>query len=247
MTDGTLQVRPVAAVTPRRIALVTGANRGIGLEVCRQLSSRDFTVVMTGRNREKGEAAFAALKSEGLDVAFHRLDVTEEESIRRTAAYVDRDFGRLDVLVNNAGISLDVGIPTLELDALTIRETMETNLIGALRMCQAFVPLMQRGSHGRIVNISSGKGCFHKMAGGNSAYRLSKAALNALTVILAKELEGSGILVNAVRPGWVRTHLGGIHAPRSVEEGADTAVWLAMLPDGGPHGMLFRDRQPSEW
>jgi NAD(P)-dependent dehydrogenase (short-subunit alcohol dehydrogenase family) len=230
----------------RRVALVTGANRGIGLEICRQLAGRDILVILTSRDESKGEAAYQELVREGLDASYHQLDVTDPASIQRLAGDVHQDYGRLDILINNAGIHLD-GRSVLKADLDTVRATMETNVYGPWQLAQMLVPLMVRQGYGRIVNLSSGMGQLGDMGRGSSAYRLSKTALNALTCTLAAELHGTGILVNSMCPGWVQTDMGGSSAPRSVEQGADTAVWLATLPEGGPSGGFFRDREPIPW
>lgn len=235
-----------------KTAVVTGANRGLGLETCRQLAGLGLTVILTSRDARKGEAAVAALRKTGTEVRFHPLDVTDPQSIRRLADYVEAEFGRLDVLVNNAGVFLDpvdapepdaASVFRAELD--TIRRSMETNVYGPLLLCQALVPLMQ--GHGRIVNVSSGMGQLTDMNGCCPGYRFSKVALNALTRILADELQHTRIKVNSLCPGWVRTDMGGPNADRPVEEGADTIVWLATLPDDGPSGGFFRDRKPIPW
>ena len=226
------------------VALVSGANRGIGREVVRQLAVRGVTTILGSRDEEKGRTA-----AEGIDgeVVVRRLDVTDEKGIQNLAHEVEEEFGRLDVLVNNAGVSMDSGRRGVNADLDVVRETLELNLFGAWRLCEAFVPLMQRNNYGRIVNVSSGMGALNEMRGGSPAYRVSKTALNALTRILASELRGSGILVNSVCPGWVRTDMGGSGASRSVEEGADTLVWAATLADNGPTGGFFRDRRPIPW
>jgi NAD(P)-dependent dehydrogenase (short-subunit alcohol dehydrogenase family) len=149
--------------------------------------------------------------------------------------------------VNNAGISIDRGQYGVGADLDVVRETLEMNLFGAWRLCEAFVPLMQRNRYGRIVNISSGMGALNDMGGGSPAYRVSKTSLNALTRVLASELRGTGILVNSVCPGWVQTDMGGLGASRTVEEGADTPVWAATLPNNGPNGCFFRDRRQIPW
>ncbi len=227
-----------------RVALVSGANRGIGREVVRQLAVRGVTTILGSRDEEKGRTA-----AEGIDgeVVVRRLDVTDEKGIQNLAHEVEEEFGRLDVLVNNAGVSMDSGRRGVNADLDVVRETLELNLFGAWRLCQVFVPLMQRNNYGRIVNVSSGMGALNEMGGGSPAYRVSKTALNALTRLLASELRGSGILVNSVCPGWVRTDMGGSGAARSVEEGADTLVWAATLADNGPTGGFFRDRRPIPW
>jgi len=227
-----------------RVALVSGANRGIGREVVRQLAVRGVTTILGSRDEEKGRTA-----AEGIDgeVVVRRLDVTDEKGIQNLAHEVEEEFGRLDVLVNNAGVLMDSGRRGVNADLDVVRETLGLNLFGAWRLCEAFVPLMQRNNYGRIVNVSSGMGALNEMRGGSPAYRVSKTALNALTRILASELWGSGILVNSVCPGWVRTDMGGSGASRSVEEGADTLVWAATLADNGPAGGFFRDRRPIPW
>jgi len=232
-----------------RVAVVTGANRGIGFEICRQLARRGgMRVVLTARNEAKGGAAAQKLRSDGLDVDSHVLDVADEASIRALAGWLEATCKRCDVLVNNAGIMADPrGSRVLDSRLQTWRETLETNLIGPLILIQALVPLMKKHRYGRIVNLSSGQGQLADMGPGTPAYRVSKTALNALTRTLAAELTGSGILVNSMCPGWVKTDMGGAGAPRTVEQGADTAVWLATLPDGGPSGGFFRDRKPIPW
>jgi NAD(P)-dependent dehydrogenase (short-subunit alcohol dehydrogenase family) len=240
---------PLSAETspPRRVALVTGANRGIGLEICRQLGQAGYAVVVTARDAKKGALAQKKLCAEGVEAHFHPLDVAAPDGARQTADFVVRELGRLDALVNNAGIAVDPKelLETVDLDIL--RRTFETNFVGALRCCQAFLPMMREQGYGRIVNVSSGRGSFSKLAAGGPCYRISKTALNALTVILADEVKETNILVNAMTPGWVRTRLGGMKAPRSTAEGAESAVWLAMLPDDGPRGRFFKDREEFPW
>jgi NAD(P)-dependent dehydrogenase (short-subunit alcohol dehydrogenase family) len=231
-----------------RIALVTGGNRGIGFEICRQLAGAGLGVVLGARDPEKGRAAAAALAGAGRAVAFQRLDVTSARSIRAAVAAVARRHGRIDVLVNNAGVLLDArGSRFLDSRLDTYRATLEVNLYGPLLLAQAVLPLMLERRYGRIVNLSSGLGQLATMGTGTPAYRVSKTALNALTRILAAECEGSGVLVNAMCPGWVRTDMGGPNAARSVARGADTALWLATLPEDGPSGGFFRDRRPIPW
>jgi NAD(P)-dependent dehydrogenase (short-subunit alcohol dehydrogenase family) len=227
-----------------RVALVSGGNRGIGLEICRQLADRDIAVILGSRDEVSGKEAAENLSGK---VVVHQLDVAEENSVDRLASFVEEDFGRLDILVNNAGISNDYGQRGANADLKRVREALEANLFGAWRLCKMAIPLMQRGGYGRIVNVSSGMGALEDMGGGSPGYRISKTALNALTRILASELRGSGILVNSVCPGWVRTDMGGSRAPRPVGEGADTLVWAATLPNNGPTGGFFRDRRPIPW
>jgi NAD(P)-dependent dehydrogenase (short-subunit alcohol dehydrogenase family) len=234
-------------VDERRVALVTGANRGIGLEICRQLGGQGLRVLLTSRREDKGRAACAELRAAGAEVSFHPLEVTSAESVAALREHVEREFGRLDALVNNAAVSLERGQHAVDVDMETVHQTLETNLIGPWRLCQTFLPLMRRAGYGRIVNVSSGVGSFSRLAAGYPSYRISKVGLNALTRILADELKETNILVNSVTPGWVRTHMGGAQAPRSVEEGAEAAVWLATLPDGGPTGKFFKDREEFPW
>lgn len=234
-------------VETSRIALVTGASRGIGLQVCRRLGARGIRTLLTARSEDKGRAAAEALAAEGLPIAFVRLDVTDEESVRRVVEHVTRELGRLDVLVNNAAIALDRKQPGLEIGMDAVRSTIDTNVYGPLRLTQAFVPLMRRHGYGRIVNVSSGLASSSRMAAGKLAYRMSKAALNVMTRVLADELAATNILVNAVTPGWARTHLGGIRAERSADEGAEGILWLATLPDDGPRGKFFKDRTEFPW
>ena len=230
----------------RRVALVSGSNRGLGREIARQLAELGHHVVVTGRDDDGASAAAAALADGGrLSVQAEQLDLTDEESVKRLADRLRTDPGRLDVLVNNGGVEGEwtSTVATASLD--DAHRTMETNLFGAWRLTQALLPLLRESRSARIVNVSSGSGQLSDMNGGQPAYRLSKAALNALTRVLSQEERG--ILVNAMCPGWVRTDMGGADAPRSVAEGADTAVWLATLSDDGPTGGFFRDREPIPW
>jgi NAD(P)-dependent dehydrogenase (short-subunit alcohol dehydrogenase family) len=235
----------------QQVALVTGSNRGIGLEIAKQLAMKKIQVILTSRNSASGEAAAKKLARNGAKVMSMELDVTNQISVDSLLDGVEKTFGRLDILVNNAGILIDKdNVPASNADLETVKTTLETNLIGAWRMCKAFIPLMKRNSYGRIVNVSSGAGEFEYMATSGGywpAYSVSKTGLNALTVMLASELKRTNILVNAVCPGWVRTDMGGSNAPRSVEEGAATPVWLATLPDGGPTGHNFLDKEQINW
>jgi NAD(P)-dependent dehydrogenase (short-subunit alcohol dehydrogenase family) len=228
-----------------RVALVSGGNRGIGHEVVRQLAALGYTVVLGSRDLARGEEAAREI---GGGVVAKQLDVTDEESIERAIASIAGELGRLDVLVNNAGIAgggWSTSATDVDLDE--VRDTLETNLYGAWRLTQAALPLMRRNGYGRIVNLSSGMGQLSDMGGHAPAYRVSKTGLNVLTRLLTAELGDENILVNSCCPGWVRTDMGGPHATRSVEEGADTPVWLATLPDDGPRGGFFRSREPIPW
>ena len=227
-----------------RVALVSGANRGIGLEICRQLAERGLTVILGSRDEEKGRRAAEDLSG---NVVAHQLDVTDWGSVGRLASSVREDFRHIDVLVNNAGISNDDGQSGAEADLGRVQEALEANLLGAWRLCEVAIPHMKREGYGRIVNVSTGLAALEDMGGGSPGYRVSKTGLNALTRILASELRGSGVLVNAVNPGWVQTDMGGVGATRSVQEGADGVVWAATLPNNGPTGGFFRDRRHVAW
>lgn len=230
-----------------RISVVTGGNRGIGLEICRQLAALGIKVILTARSSPAGEAAAAGLLAQGFDISFHQLDVTERDSIAQLTQELGREGGRIDILVNNAGIYLDRDISPLEVELAMLRSTMETNVYGPLRLSQSLIPIMRRNRYGRIVNISSQMASLTEMSSRALAYRTSKTALNVVTRILANEVRSDNILVNSVDPGWVRSDMGGQAASRSLAEGADTATWLATLPDDGPTGGYFRDRRPRPW
>lgn len=234
------------------VAVVTGANRGLGLETCRQLAKRGYTVILTCRDSDKGKAAVEHLRQEGLQANYHVLDVTNAASIAQLEHDIERDYGRLDVLVNNAGVFLDsIGSDdpaqdsVFDADLDAIRDSMETNVYGPLRLCQALIPLMH--GRGRVVNLSSGMGQLSDMNGCCPGYRLSKTSLNALTRIFADELKSTQIKINSVCPGWVRTDMGGPGATLSVEQGVETIVWLATLPDDGPSGGFFRNKLSIPW
>ena len=230
----------------KKIALVTGANRGIGFETCRQLSQLGLTVLLTSRDTKKGESATKQLTDKGLDVVFCQLDVSDKGSIRRVFGRTEQQFGHLDVLVNNAAILYDTFQSAIGADLEVVGKALATNLYGPWLLCQAFIPLMKKSGYGRIVNVSSGAGSLHYMEGGTPAYGISKVALNALTRKLASELKGTNMLVNSVDPGWVATDMGG-RGGRPVEEGAKGIVWAATLPDSGPSGGFFYDGKPEPW
>jgi len=228
------------------VAVVTGANRGIGLEVVRQLARSVMRVVLGSRDLEKGEAATRLLSLEEGTVVPRQLDVTDQLSIDRLLRDVTADFGQLDVLVNNAGILYDTWEQGITADLNVVHTALETNMFGAWRMCQTFLPLLRKSHAGRIVNVSSESGSLTNMGGGTPAYSVSKAALNALTRVLAAELSETGILVNAICPGWVATDMGGTGG-RPVSEGAASIVWAAMLLANGPTGGYFRDGKRLPW
>ena len=235
-----------------RTALVTGGNRGLGLETSRQLARVGYRVLLASRDRGKAEAAARILRSEKLDVLPFELDVTSDASCSRL-----REAGPVDALVNNAGVMLESDENPLAAGLLSrsamdvapdlLRETLETNTLGAYRVIQAVAPGMRERGYGRIVNVSSGLGQLNDMGGGYPAYRVSKTALNALTRIFAAELRGTGVLVNSVCPGWVKTDMGGAQAKLEPEEGVKTIVWAAALPDDGPTGGFFRALKPIPW
>ena len=231
-----------------KIALVTGGNRGIGLEICRQLAKQSITVLMGSRELAKGQAAISQLQRQGVtNIHAYQLTVDDEDSIQQLYKKIERDFGRLDILVNNAGLYPDSANSLLAIELNVMRQAMDVNAYAPLRLIQVLLPLMKKYGWGRIVNVSSSMGDLDSLGNGYPAYRFSKMTLNLFTRVLARELNGTGIKINVMRPGWVRTDMGGASAPRSVEEGADTAVWLATLPDDGPHGGYFYDRQPVDW
>lgn len=226
------------------IALVTGANKGIGYEVVRQLGKKGFTVLLGARDQQKGEMAVAKLKLEGVEAIFVLLDVTQDDSVRQAKEWVEVKYGKLDVLVNNAGIVSRKGLSEEEIGEM--KRVMETNFYGPMRMNSVFLPLLKKAGNARIINVSSGMGALDDLSGGYAAYRLSKAGLNAQTILLANELAGTGIKVFAMCPGWVKTDMGGISAPRSVEKGAETIVWLAESKES-ISGSFYRDKKQISW
>lgn len=230
-----------------RVALVTGANRGIGLETCRQLLARGVRIVMAGRDEHALQAArqkLAASEDNAITVA---MDITDVASIESARDRIADQVGAVDIVVNNAAILLHENDSVLKIPADAFEQTFATNVFGAIEVCRAFVPAMVKRRYGRVVNVSSGAGQLARMSTYAPAYSMSKAALNAFTRILAATHENAGVLVNSADPGWVRTDMGGPSAPRSVEQGADTIVWLATLPADGPTGGFFHDRKPIPW
>jgi NAD(P)-dependent dehydrogenase (short-subunit alcohol dehydrogenase family) len=241
--------------TQAPIVLVTGSSHGIGLEVCRQLAQRGMSVILTARDLTKAEAAAQQLAKEGLSLRSHALDVTQDESVHTLATILEQEFGRLDVLVNNAAAYVDWSEMPTTADLEASHAVLETNVYGAWRTIQRFLPLIRKSQHGRIVNVSSGAGSHGDQQfglttnhGSAASYGISKAALNALTSKFAAELEGSGILVNAVCPGLTAT-APGMEAMGAgpVEKGASSVVWAVTLPDNGPTGGFFRYGEPLPW
>jgi NAD(P)-dependent dehydrogenase (short-subunit alcohol dehydrogenase family) len=224
-----------------KTALVTGANRGIGFELCRQLAQRGFRVVGTARTQASADSAREALNLSGCEVLFVVLDTSDASSIKKAFLELDKAGISVDILINNAGVFLDNGKTVVDTDVSVFEETLQVNTLGPLMMARAVLPGMMRRRWGRIVNVSSGMGQFESLDGWAAAYRLSKTALNALTIMLADAGSAYGIQVNAVCPGWVQTAMGGASAPRTVEKGAETILWLALQGDDGPNGKMFRD------
>lgn len=235
----------------QKTAVVTGGNKGIGLETCRQLAKQGYVVFLGARDPHKGEAAAKSLAKEGLDVRPLPLDVDSDESVIQAAALVKKFTDKVHALVNCAGVFPDKrgpeSSPFEPANFPIIRAAIETNTIGALRTLHAFLPLLEKSSEGCIVNVSSGMGQLSDMNGGSVGYRLSKVSLNAITRIAHAEVGAKGILVNSVCPGWVKTDMGGPGAEREVSEGASGVVWAATLPKGGPSGGFFRDGKPIPW
>ena len=228
-------------------ALITGGNRGIGLEVARQMARKDYEVVLSARDPQKGQHAADKLKAEGLNVRFLPLDLANDRSIHALATTLNEEEKGLDVLINNAGIHYDSFQQARNPDFRIVDEAMRINFIGPWKLAVALLPLMEKVDNPRIVNVSSGAGALTDMGEGTPAYSASKAALNVLTIKLSAELTASGFKVNAVCPGWVRTDMGGPSAPRSVEEGAASVVWAADLDKHGPSGGFYRDGKPIDW
>ncbi len=227
------------------IALVTGANKGIGLEVVRQLAAKQWRVFLSGRSFDSVEQAAVSLSAPSVIPVV--LDVADHESIDRAVKAIAQIVDHLDVLVNNAGILDDQDDSVLNLPADRIRRMFETNTIGPLLVTQAFVPLLRKSAAARIINVSSGVGRLTGMGPAVPAYGISKTALNGVTGKLAASLKSARIAVNAVDPGWVRTEMGGSDAPHSVEQGADTIVWLATQAPQSMTGLFLRDRKPIPW
>jgi NAD(P)-dependent dehydrogenase (short-subunit alcohol dehydrogenase family) len=231
-------------MSSKRLALVTGANKGIGFEIVRQLSQHDFHVVLAARNRETGTRAVSRLNG---SVAFQALDVSDDRSIQQAAKEFGDNYDHLDVLVNNAAIYPDEGVNILTISREQLATTFQTNTFGALRVVQAFLPYLRKAEAARVINLSSGYGEVDGLSADVPSYCLSKLALNGATIMLHQKLQSEGIAVNSMCPGWVRTDMGGPGAPRSVEQGADTAVWLATDAPHEYSGKFFRDRKEIHW
>jgi NAD(P)-dependent dehydrogenase (short-subunit alcohol dehydrogenase family) len=237
------------------VALVTGANKGLGREISRQLATKGVLVLMGARDRERGERAVAELRSQGLSVELMQIDVTSDASVNEAAAEIESQHGRLDILVNNAGIAVD-WIPGSELTVDAFQKTFETNVFGAFRVTKAMLPLLKSSKHGRIVNMSSGLGSITRNADPKStlvtrnmllAYAASKAALNMMTVHFAHLLKEAGVKVNSANPGFTATDMNQHRGSKTVEQGATAPVLLAMLPDDGPTAGVFSDEGPEPW
>ncbi len=233
-----------------KVALITGANKGLGLEIARQLGAQGITVLIGARDARKGEEAARTLKSEGIDARSIKLEVTSPSDIQNVSKSIEAEFGKLDILVNNAGVMLDRD----GVSADTFRKTYEANVIAPWELTQALLPLLKKSEAARIVNHSSILGSITMNSSDQisaewlaPAYNSSKAALNLLTVIQSRHLAGTNVKVNAAHPGWVKTDLGTDDAPLEIPEGAETAVWLATLPDDGPSGGFFHKQDSLPW
>lgn len=232
--------------TSPSIALVTGANRGLGKETVRQLAVKGFHVILTSRS-ESGREVARQFKVQGLDVIFHQLDVADGQSIAELAEYLRENYDHLDVLINNAGIHYDTFQNTLNADFSIVEEALRVNAIGPWRVSKALMPLLKKSKGARIVNVSSSSGSFADSWPGTPAYSMSKTALNMLTLKMAADLEGTNVKVNSICPGWVRTDMGGPEAPRNVTEGAGSILRAALIPADGPSGGFFRDGEMISW
>lgn len=235
----------------KKIAIVTGASRGLGLATSEALAQRGFKVLMAMRHPEKAQKHINALKMKSLDVIAMKLDLSQEKSILEFVEQIRKEYGFVDVLINNAGILIDSedggNSSIYKTKASTIQKTFTTNTLGPFLLTQKIFPLMKAEGYGRIVNVSSGMAQLSNPQSASAAYRLSKTALNMVTRLFATEVDGADICVNSVSPGWVRTDMGGPHADRSVEQGIKGIIWAATLPQGGPNGGFFRDGESIPW
>lgn len=231
----------------KKIALVTGGNRGIGYELVKQLALNGFKVILTSRDPEMGYDVTQKLKSSNLDVSFEVMDINNQESIREVAITVNELYGRIDVLINNAGVYLDESKKLVAMDPSILERTMATNFFGAYHVICSFIPLMEKHGYGRIINISSEYGALSEMSyPGVGSYKLSKLALNGLTQLVAGEINGD-IKINAVDPGWVSSDMGGPSAPRTPKQAAESILWLATIGPEGPNGGFFKDGKQIDW
>lgn len=226
---------------PAKLALVTGGNRGIGFAICQGLLQAGFEVILAARSLDKAKAAIDQLQSSQVYPLV--LDVADDHSIAHAVTEVQSQFSQIDVLINNAGIYPDEGVNILTINRDLLDRTMNTNTFGPIRTVQAFLPLLEKASAARVINVSSGYGALDGLSAGVPSYCLSKLALNGATIMLAEALQSSGIAVFAMCPGWVRTDMGGAAAPRTPQQGADTAIWLATEASPQFSGKFFRDRQ----
>ncbi|MED5245954.1 short-chain dehydrogenase [Priestia megaterium] len=230
-----------------KVALVTGGNRGIGYELVRQLAMKGFKVILTSRNSETGHKAVQKLKDSHLDVSFLTMDINNQTSIGQAAAKVSEQYGRLDVLINNAGIYLDKNQKLVDMDPSVLEKTLETNFFGAYHVIRSFMPLMEQQAYGRIINVSSEYGAMSEMSSpGVGAYKLSKLILNGLTQLIAAE-RTKDIKINAVDPGWVSSDMGGPSAPRTPQQAASSILWLTTIGPEGPSGGFFKDGKQINW
>ena len=241
----------------KKVALITGANKGLGYEMAKQLAQSGVTVVLAARDAAKGEAAAAKLKSEGLDVRALKLDVTNKKDQAEAAAFLEKNFGKLDILINNAGISADglAGTSVSATTAQSLEDTFATNFFAPIALTQTLLPLLKKSDAGRVVNMSSilGSQALHADPASpiydfkSLSYDASKAALNSFTIHLAHELKDTNIKVNSAHPGWVKTDMGTDAAPMEIPEGGKTGVALALLDESGPNGGFFHLGQPLPW
>ncbi|MFP7732381.1 SDR family NAD(P)-dependent oxidoreductase [Priestia aryabhattai] len=230
-----------------KVALVTGGNRGIGYELVKQLALDGFKVILTSRNSETGHEAAQKLKESNLNVSFVMMDVNNQTSILQAVNTVSERYGRLDVLINNAGIYLDEHTKLVNMDPSVLEKTLATNFFGAYHVIRSFMPLMEQQAYGRIINVSSEYGAMSEMSSpGVGAYKLSKLILNGLTQLVAAE-SNNNIKINAVDPGWVSSDMGGPSAPRNPQQAASSILWLATIGPEGPSGGFFKDGKQIDW
>ena len=229
------------------MALITGANKGIGFEIASQLGKLGWQVVLTARRTSAGKEAAARLATQGASTSFQQLDVADPSSVSKAATEFGNRFKHLDVLINNAGIYPDEGQNILSISLEQMETTLRTNALGALAATQAFLPYLRQAKTPRVINMSSGYGQLDSLSPEVPSYCLSKLALNGVTLLLSRALANDGVSVNSMSPGWVRTDMGGANAPRSVEQGADTAVWLATEAPHDWTGKFLEDRKEIPW